>query len=225
MVYSLAQLLRDETTNQHFDLVIGSYVLGEFRHEVERLEHVFRLWQLTAPGGMLVRPPSSLLESSLERSGVDRPIGGYLGGWSPSIAGRRQVLVGPGTPTGFTQIVAAREAVLQREWELAKASRRKRKRGEQKGAVEDGSAAEDPMTVALEAQQQMGAYVVTPCPHDRPCPLTLMKEYSTRWCYFTQRSERTRLQQLTKVRSRTGRTSGTVLVVRHPLCQGDTALR
>lgn len=124
---------------------------------------------------------------------------------------RRQVLVGPGTPTGFRQIVAAREAVLQYEWELAKVSRRKRKRSEQKGAVDNGSGAEDPMTVALEAQQQMGAYVVMPCPHDRPCPLTVMKEYSTRWCYFTQRSERTRLQQLTKARSRTGPTSAPFL--------------
>ena len=85
MVYNLAQLLRDETTNQHYDLVMASYVLGEFKDEVERLEHVFRLWQLTAAGGMLV-------------------------------------LAGPGTPTGFKQIVAAREAVLQHEWELAEAA-------------------------------------------------------------------------------------------------------
>lgn len=127
------------------------------------------------------------------------------------------VLIEPGTPAGFSNILEARSGILGYE------GRRAEKLQKRMAAATSGAAvasADDPLVVLSDSASSgstgsssgssrsygavaakargkwFGAHVVAPCPHDAPCPLAVPGSRS--WCHFGTRFQRPGFMQQAK---------------------------
>lgn len=122
------------------------------------------------------------------------------------------VLIEPGTPAGFANIIEARSSILDYE---GRRSAKLHKRidtalhpaptvdhlddqpasSSRAGDSSSSSSRDDAM--ALKASSKwFGAHVVAPCPHDVPCPLS--QPGSKAWCHFGTRFQRPGFMQQAK---------------------------
>lgn len=116
------------------------------------------------------------------------------------------VLIEPGTPAGFANIIEARSSVLDYEGRRAtKLQKRINIASHPATSVEtlddqpitDSSSSSRDDAMALKASSKwFGAHVVAPCPHDAPCPLA--QPGSRAWCHFGTRFQRPGFMQQAK---------------------------
>lgn len=103
------------------------------------------------------------------------------------------VLIEPGTPAGFANILEARSGVLDYE------GRRVHKLQKRLDALDSSTSSSIGGDAALQAKANskwFGAHVVAPCPHDAPCPLAVPGGRS--WCHFGTRFQRPGFMQQAK---------------------------
>lgn len=111
------------------------------------------------------------------------------------------VLIEPGTPAGFSNILEARSGILDYEGRrAAKLQKRLSTATDNTEASTTSSSSSSSRTdAALEAKvnsKWFGAHVVAPCPHDAPCPLAVPGSRS--WCHFGTRFLRPGFMQQSK---------------------------
>jgi ribosomal protein RSM22 (predicted rRNA methylase) len=114
------------------------------------------------------------------------------------------VLVEPGTPAGSANIQEARATVLQYEARRVSKLQQRIAAGDTTAGREAGdhhdrsssSSNSDHNLPAKAASRWFGAHVVSPCPHDGPCPLAVAGSKS--WCHFGTRFQRPGFMQEAK---------------------------
>lgn len=105
------------------------------------------------------------------------------------------VLIEPGTPNGFSDILEARSSIL--EYEGRRAAKLQKRLAAAAAADPDGSGSSGDAGLAAKANSKwFGAHVVAPCPHDAPCPLAVPGSRS--WCHFGTRFQRPGFMQQAK---------------------------
>jgi ribosomal protein RSM22 (predicted rRNA methylase) len=115
------------------------------------------------------------------------------------------VLIEPGTPAGFANIIEARSSILDYEGRRAAklhkridtASHPAPSADDQPVSSSSSSSSSRDDAMALKANSKwFGAHVVAPCPHDAPCPLA--QPGSKAWCHFGTRFQRPGFMQQAK---------------------------
>jgi ribosomal protein RSM22 (predicted rRNA methylase) len=100
------------------------------------------------------------------------------------------VIIEPGTPSGFSNVLEARTSILDHEGRrAAKLQKRLAAAANDEPATQhSGSSGGDAALAAKADSKWFGAHVVAPCPHDSPCPLAVPGRKS--WCHFGTRFQR-----------------------------------
>jgi len=114
------------------------------------------------------------------------------------LTGDLLVLIEPGTPAGFANILEARSGILQYEGRRTDKLQRRLAAASSNGSGSSSSSSQcsDPNLPAKVGSKWFGAHVVAPCPHDAPCPLAAPG--STSWCHFGTRFHRPGFMQQAK---------------------------
>jgi ribosomal protein RSM22 (predicted rRNA methylase) len=120
------------------------------------------------------------------------------------------ILIEPGTPAGFANIIEARSSILDYEGRRAAKLQKRISTASSDPAtptetlddkpltdssIDSSSSRDDAMTLKASSKW-FGAHVVAPCPHDAPCPLA--QPGSKAWCHFGTRFQRPGFMQQAK---------------------------
>jgi hypothetical protein len=202
-----ARSTRKKQQQQTYDLVVASYVLGELPTPQERAALIRQLWgkhyccvlrvmHCFCEGGDDVSTSAATVlgRSTDYNQGIDLSVSCVcLCSAFPGVTSNMLVLIEPGTPAGFANVLEARTGILEYE------GRRVEKLQRRLTDADTTSSSSSSMDAAVQAKlssKWFGAHVVAPCPHDGPCPLAVPGSKS--WCHFGTRFQRPGFMQQAK---------------------------
>jgi hypothetical protein len=206
-----ARSTRKKQQQQTYDLVVASYVLGELPTPQERAALIRQLWGKRCCYLCCVRSQllclyhrvATVLGRSINYNPAIYLLVSCMCCCSafPGVTSNMLVLIEPGTPAGFANILEARTGILEYEGRRVEKLQSRLTDADTTSSSSSSSSTSNgsSMDAAVQAKlssRWFGAHVVAPCPHDGPCPLAVPGSRS--WCHFGTRFQRPGFMQQAK---------------------------